>query len=156
MQGLFLEQVHLVKGLDPVADAFDGTVRSDVVNLKNYGKVVFLVYKGVGTTGTSTITIEASDDVTPSNTTAVAFAYRRACNSGDAQGTVTQATTAGFTTTAGSSEFYIVEIDAQDLAASGYHYASLKAVESVNSPVLAGIAILMLEPRNGNSQGAIT
>ena len=42
-------------GLAPAANAFAGTVRSDVV--KAWGdRVVFTIIKGVGTTGTATIT----------------------------------------------------------------------------------------------------
>ena len=50
-----LDEMHLVKGIDPVADAFSGTVTSDVVECWG-GGVLFVVYKGVGATGTSTCT----------------------------------------------------------------------------------------------------
>jgi len=145
---LFIEQNHLVKGLDPVADAFAGTVSSDIVKMEEFGRVVFIVYKGVGATGTSTITVEASDDVSASNTSAVPFHYR-AVTSTDVPGSVTAATTSGFTTTAGSSQIYAIEVDSVALAAdgNGYGYVRLKAVESVNSPVLGGILIIQGEPR---------
>jgi hypothetical protein len=145
-----LKNMHFVKGLDPVADAFSGTVGSDVVDVSEHGAVLFLVYKGVGATGTSTITVEACDDVTPSNTTAVPF-YYKAITSTDIQGAMTAATTAGFTTTAGSSQMYAVQVSAQELASAGYKYARLKAVEVVDSPVLGGIAIALLNPKYGGS-----
>lgn len=137
---------HWVKGLDPVADAFSGTVRSDVVRGGNHRSVTFLIYKGVGATGTSTITVEANDDVTPSNSTAIPFKYR-ACTTGDTWGALTDATTAGFTTTAGSSQLYEITVDTDELGDIGYKYLSLKAVEVVDSPVLGGILILMNQPR---------
>lgn len=137
---------HWVKGLDPVADAFAGTVRSDVVNATKHRNVTFLIYKGVGTTGTSTITVEANDDVTPSNSTAIPFKYR-ACTTGDTWGALTDATTAGFATTAGSSQMYEITVDTDELGDTGFKYLSLKAVEVVDSPVLGGIAILMSQPR---------
>ena len=57
---LISERIKFGKGLDPVADAFAGTVQSEAVNMGKYGRVGFLIYKGVGTTGTSTITVQAS------------------------------------------------------------------------------------------------
>lgn len=141
MSSLLLERLHLIKGLDPVADAFDSTVRSDVVNMENLEKVLFLVHVGVGATGTSTFTVEASDDVVPTNVTAVPFHYRQILT-GDTEGTLTRAAVAGFTSTAGSSKLIAIEVDASDLGPTGYGFVSLKAVEVVNSPVLAGIEII--------------
>lgn len=142
-----IENLHLVKGLDPVADAFAGTVSSDVVNLSLYGRAAWVIIKGVGTTGTSTITVEACDDVVPTNTTAVAFKYK-AITTGDTTGATTSATTTGFVTTAGSSQLYIVEIDAEAIASTGYKYARLKAVESVDAAVLGGILCVLGNPRS--------
>lgn len=140
------EFTHLVKGLDPVADAFSGTVYSDVISLATHHYIEFVIYKGVGTTGTSTITVEACDDTTPSTTSAVAFNYQ-AITSGDTHGALTAATTAGFVTTAGSSQLYKIVLDAQALAATGYKYVRVKAVEVANDPVLGGILAILHEPR---------
>lgn len=150
MKSKMMENLHFVKGLDPVADAFAGTVYSDVVNMKNYQSVVFAIYTGVGATGTSTITVSACPDVTPSSRTAIPFKYRE-ITSGDTEGTITDATTAGFTVTAGSSKIVLVEVDADDVGAAnsnaGYNYCELKAVESVDSAVLGGVMIIQGTPR---------
>lgn len=145
-----IEKLHFASGLAPVADALAGTVGSDVVNMEEHGKVIFIIHKGVGTTGTSTITVEACDDVTPSNTSAVPFHYK-AITSTDVNGTVTAADADGFALTAGSAQIYAVEVDSTALAAdgNGYGYVRLKAVEVVDSAVLAGILIVMAEPRYG-------
>lgn len=140
------DYTHFVKGLDPVADAFSATVYSDVVTLKNHSHVTFLIYKGVGATGTSTITVEACDDFVPTTVSAVAFRYR-AITSNDVAGALTEATTAGFATTAGSSQLYLIEVDAEALGATGYPNVRLKAVEVVDSPVLGGIAIILSESK---------
>ncbi len=79
---LQLSVLHAVKGLDPVADVFDTTQYSDVVHLKDHHNCLFTVYIGVGATGTSTFTVEACDDVTPSNTSAIPFHYRQTAASG--------------------------------------------------------------------------
>lgn len=152
-----IEQLHFVKGLDAVADAFAATVASDVVNMGKHNKCFFMIHKGVGATGTSTITVEACDDVVPTTTSAVPFRYR-AITSNDTPGALTVATASGFATTAGSSQLYVVEVEAEALAASGYGYVRLKAVEVVDSPVLGGIQIILAEPRYATttSTSAIT
>jgi len=137
---------HLVKGLDPVANAFAGTVYSDIVSMSNHNIVQFVIYKGVGATGTSTITVEACDNVSASNVAAVPFRYQK-ISTGDTAGADTAATTAGFATTAGSSQLYIITAEAEALAASGYEFIRLKAVEVVASAVLGGILIIQDEPR---------
>lgn len=133
------QEIHWVKGIDPVADAFSGTVATDIVEALGH-EVVFLIYKGVGATGTSTVTVLACDDTTPTNTSAVAFRYRT-CTTGDTWGNWTAATTTGFTTTAGSSQLYEIRVDPADLGAVGYGYVKLQAVEVVDSAVLGGILI---------------
>ena len=133
-----------------MADAFAGTKYTDVVDFKNHNIVEFYIYKGVGTTGTSTVTVEACDDTTPSNTTAVTFRYQ-AITSGDTHGALTAATTAGFTTTAGSSQIYKIIVENQALASTGYGYVRLKMVEVANDPVLGGVLINLQEPKYNQS-----
>ena len=146
---LMLQHMHAIKGLDPVADAFDNatTPASDVVNMKNWQNVVFTVYYGVGATGTQTWTVEACDDVVPTNTSAIPFHYRQTL-SGDTSGALTAATATGFTVTAGSSKIVEIEVEAQALAALGYGFVRLKqSAEPVNSPCLGGILIQLCNPR---------
>jgi hypothetical protein len=151
----FSEKAHFSMGLAPVADAFEGTSGtqySDVVSLKNYGKVVFLVVTGVGTTGVSAFTVEACDDFVPTTVSAVPFHYRSYDNS-DVPGALTAATSAGFSNTAGSNRIHVIEIDAEALLASGYSAARLKTVQSVDSAVLGGIVIISLDPRSTENTG---
>ena len=146
MSARFSEQNHIVNGLSPVADALAGTTNSDIVNMENYGKCTFIVHGGIGTTGTSTFTVQASDDTSASNTTAIKFAYRQIV-SGDTHGALTNATTSGYTNTAGSDAIEIIDVSAEDLSSTGYSYVRLHAVESANDPVLAGILIVLSDPR---------
>lgn len=142
------KQSKAVKGIDPVADAFAGTASTDIVSMRNNHLVEFIIYKGVGTTGTSTITVEACDDVSASNTSAIPFWYQ-AITSGDTPGAITAAAATGFTTTAGSSQIYRVWADARELASSEYEFVRLTATEVVNSPVLGGVLILLHESTDG-------
>jgi len=148
-----LNNLHFIKGLDPVADAFSGTVTSDIVDMPNHQSAIFIVYKGVGTTGTSTITVEACDDVSGTNATAVPF-FSKSITSTDIQGAMTARAAAGFATTAGSSQIYVIQVATEQLAATGYQFVRLKAVEVVDSPVLGGIAIALAGPRFGGSTTA--
>lgn len=141
-----LTNLHLVKGIDPVADAFATTVYSDVVKLSDYDCVMFVVYAGVGTSGTSVVTIEACDDTTPSNTSAIPFHYREV-TTGDTEGTLTAASASGFTMTAGSSRFAMMEVAAEDLLAAGYGYVRAKFAESVDSAVIGCVFAIMGKPR---------
>ena len=137
--------LHLAKGIDPVADAFADTVYSDVYSMRGQNLIQFIIIKGVGTTGTSTITVEGCDNVTPSTTAAIVFKYQ-AITTADTHGAEVAAPVAGFTTTAGSSQLYIVSVEAEKLAALGYEFVRLKAVEVVNAPVLGGIIAVFPEP----------
>lgn len=150
---LILERVHGVKGLDPVADAFSATVASKVVNLSLWRRVLFVIVKGAGAIGTSTVTVEACSNTVPTATSAIPFKYK-AMTSGDTEGTLTEATAAGFVTTAGSSQRYYIELDSAELLASGYKYARLKMVEVVDDPVLGGIEILCFDPVYAQKQHA--
>jgi len=137
--------LHYINALPPVADAFASTAISDVIKVDGAG-IEFLVYRGVGTTGTSTVTVLACDDVTPSNTTAVTFWYKEITSDpGDTSWTLT--TTSGFTTTAGSNAMFRIWVPADLIGANGYNYAQLSMAESVDAAVLGGILAILHEPK---------
>lgn len=139
---------HVVNALVPAANAFAGTVYSDVINMKDWNHVQFLIQKAVGAVGTATITVEACDDVVPTNVSAVPFKYQ-VCTVGDTFGALTEAPVAGFATVAGSNQLYKVEVDADALSTSKYGYIRLKSVEVVVGAVLGGIIAVLTEPRYG-------
>lgn len=146
----FLQSNHVAFGLNPVADFLSTAATTDVVNMENYHSVVFLVFWGVGTTGTNTLTVLACDDFVPTNTTAIPFRYRRvsgAINAGDTHAAVTDATTAGFATTAGSHQCYVIEVDSKELGDTGYENIQLKSVTAVGGAILGGVLIIQSQPR---------
>jgi hypothetical protein len=145
--GPHMYRSHFEVGINAVADAFAGTVTSDVVSMQNHNRVKFIAHWGVGTTGTVTFTVEACDDAAASNTSAIPFVYRVTVAAA-APGAITAATSAGFTTTAGSNQVIEIEVPAENLNASGYKFVRLKGVEVANDPLLGGVLIEMLEPRN--------
>lgn len=142
MSGLLMERLHIAKGIDPVADAFDTVQYSDVFNMRNNLRALFVVYVGVGATGTQTFTVEACDDVVPTNVSAIPFEYAEILT-GDTQAAAPAAkTSAGVTDTAGSSKICLIEVREDALAASGYGYVRLKSVEVVNSPCLSAVLFI--------------
>jgi hypothetical protein len=144
--GLKMQSSSFELGIAPVADFGDTSQASRVVSMKNHNRVRFLVNWGVGATGTQTLQVEACDDTTPTTHTAIPFWYRVTA-AGAAPGTITAAAAAGVATTAGSNQIVEVEVPAENLAALGYGYVRLLMTEVVNSPMLGGILIEMLEPR---------
>jgi hypothetical protein len=139
----FLEGLKFAPTFAPVADFLAGTKNSDVHNMAGFDGAMFVLHWGVGATGTTLITVEACDDVTPSNTTAIVFWYRE-ITSGDTDGAWTKATAAGFTTTAGSNHIIQIFVDASDVAAAsvnntvGNKYVQLDCVEATDNPILGG------------------
>jgi hypothetical protein len=122
-------------------------VGSDVFNMKDHNRIVFIVHWGVGTTGVNKFTVQACDDVTPSNTTAIPFHYRT-LTAGAAPGAVTAATAAdGFSNTAGSAQVILIEVTAAAVNATGYQYVRLYADETTDAAVLGCVLALMFEPR---------
>jgi len=148
----FMSNFFAVTGIDPVADCFDGTKSTDVINASNAHAVHFVVHQGVGATGTRTYTVEACDDTTPSNTTAVPFTYQQVLASGttDVPAALVRATAAGYTSTAGSGQVHVISVDCDQLGNSERKFVRLTAVEVTNSPVLAGITVYLevARPRN--------
>lgn len=144
---------HLVNGLYPVADAFATSATSDYVNLANYGKVTFIIHTGVATGGTAngTVTLLASAVAAGTNSTAIAFKYRVCASSTtvDTWGALTDATSSGFSMTAGSNYLYVVEVLGNEVEAqiAGKPFVALKVTESSNDPIVAGILALLSDPR---------
>ena len=144
-----LSNTYTVSVLDPIADAFAGTVATDVVEVAGHG-IKFIIGKGVGATGTSTVTLLACDDFVPTNTTAVIFWYRAMTVMGT-WGAWTAATVAGFVTTLGSSQLYEVFTGADVIGVTGYPNAQLNLVEVTDSPVL-GYVLAEVEPTRYSTQ----
>lgn len=145
---------HLAQGIPPVADVFSGSgAYSDIVDASLAEWVEFIVQKGVGTTGTSTFTVEACDDTSASNVTAIPFWYMRAATA-DTFGSLTAATSTGYLNTAGSNHIERIAVDTKQVALTGYRYVRLKSAEGTDSPVLAGVLVQLHGLRNRPNVGS--
>lgn len=149
----FLFRNHIINGVVPKADAFATSATTDWVSLANYGRVGFLIHTGNATGGTAngTVTVLASASAAGTSTTALAFKYRACASSTsvDTWGALTDATSSGFSMTAGDNYMYWVELDASDVeaAAAGKYFVSLTVTESSNDPIDASISIFLMDAR---------
>ena len=148
-QPSLLQQVKYVKGIDPVADYTAGDpVYTDIVSMKNWSSVTFFVYKGVGTDGTSTITIQACDDISASNTDDIAFRYS-SNTATDVIGDLTDVAATGVLISAGSSQIWAATVNADELT-EGYEFVRLALNETDSTAVLGGVMIVL---SGGRDQG---
>ncbi len=152
---LRMEQSDLVIGLAAVADFAADDKFSDVVNMSQHNRCRFITHWGVGTTGIIKFTVQACDDVVPSNTSAIPFHYRITLN-GTKPGAITAATaSAGVSNAAGSAQIIECEIAAAALLASGYKYVRLSLDETTDAALLGCVLIERSEPRHADGLPAI-
>lgn len=136
-----LQNVKYVKALDPVADYTSGDVSTDVINMQDYKTITFFVYKGLGTTGTATATIDSCDNVTPTTPTAVAFRYS-SNTATDVIGDLTEVASTGVLISAGSSQIWAFSVDDHELSGSN-KYVRLTLTEVNSTAVLGGVMAML-------------
>lgn len=129
-------------------DIFNGNPATAVINVKNADTAIFMVIMNANAgSGAATITIEACDNVAPSNTTAIAFRYKL-ISAGDTQGAVTACASTGVSVGTANTILY-VEVDAADVAAAAVnstynnHYVRLKVTESQSDAVDGAITAFL-------------
>lgn len=138
-------------GVAAVANAFAGTIHSTVLNVSLYKQSTYVLHKAVGTTGTTLVTVEACSDATGAGATAIPFWYRKSTTL-DTWGDLVQATSAGFTTTAGSNQLYEITVDndfqgGNDVGGTGLQYQRMTCVEQAASAVLGGVLVYLGQAR---------
>lgn len=134
----FVEQVATAIGLAPSADAFSGTVSTDVFSFRNFSKAVLQILKGSGATGTTTITIQACDNFSGDNPVAIPFNVTLQDADGQNKGDRTEVAATGFTTAAAANKIYTIELQADQLP-DGKPCFFLKGVEVVDSPIVGAV-----------------
>ncbi len=135
--GNLAEQFHFVNAVPPV-DINGAAVNSDVWSMGLYKRATIII--GLGVTGAaSTITVEECDDFVPTNTTAIAFnVYKQEALAGDVLGARVAVLAAGFATSLIDSIFYVIEVDADELAAG---FPNLRVV--LSDPAVATLAFVL-------------
>jgi hypothetical protein len=136
---------HIVNAIAPVADFADTSFDSDVVEANGSG-VLFIIQQGVSGGGISTVTVEACDNVTPSNSTAVPFIYR-SCVATDVWSEWTAATSAGFSSSAVTNSMHQIYVDSAELAEEGYGYVRLSGDETTNFANIGAVLAIVIDGR---------
>lgn len=148
---ILTENVLVINALVPAADRYNANPASDVISMKNYQRLSFILQEGAGSTGTAKLTVEACDDFSATNVVQIKFKYRVCSNAGtltDVWGALASQDTpaTGYTTVAGANKMVEIIIDARDLP-EGYDKVRLQLTEVVNDPCAAGVFAVAYEPR---------
>lgn len=154
----FLFDCKPVSVLTPAADVFTTGVDTDVVCLRDYRRVVFLVHVGAVEDGdvSNLITLNACTDAAKSGATPMGFQYSYVdyTTSNDAWGAYANATASGFNFadaigSANGGQLWLIEAKADEVAAAldGADFCYLTIAETADKTVLAGITAFLMEPR---------
>ena len=130
-------------------DIFNGSPATDIVNLDEWRKCIFVLQKGAGAVGTATLTVESCDDTDATTTTAVAFRARtNKTGLTDTWTAWADVAATGLAITAGADEMYEVLIQSDGLSTTD-KYARVQLTETEGTAVDGAITAIMLEPRYG-------
>lgn len=146
MSGLhrLTDELHAAMVLPPVADAFAGTVTSAAAQMGIYKFLHFLIARGVGVTGTSTITVEACSAANGTGAEAIPYSRNKQAPGANTVDTWTGdaiVAAAGEDTPAGSHSLFVLSVDARDLP-DGKPWVRVKGVEVVDSPCAGCIIVI--------------
>ena len=142
------QNTHIIPVLAPVADFGAGGFDTDIVSMKNASHLTFLVVMGANAGGAQTFTVEASDDVSASNTAAIAFNYKVLLGtadpvSTDVWGALTAATSSGVLMSTAAYQTFAIEVDASVVQAEGYEFVKLVGAETTNAAILGGVYAIL-------------
>lgn len=136
------EQDHIVNIL-PAIDVTGGKT-SQAFSMKEHGHATILLVIGVAAGAFTKIIVNECTSAAGANPAPIPFALyaqETAGASHDVLGARQQVPLAGYTPSANSGIFYVIEIDASELA-DGFPYLQVVLTNGVNSVIAAAIAIL--------------
>lgn len=144
---MLTEKHAVISLLGPTADYNGSALTSDAFSLANFSEAsIYLAHKG-GTTGKSTITVNASTNVSQGSAVAIPFTYRRkTTGASSVWGAITAATAAGIDTVPAEDTLIEIFIKGDELP-DGKPFISVHGAEAVNDPVAGGIIAVLSSPR---------
>ena len=128
-------------------DMFNGNITSDIINMENWGGVLYIVKKLDGAVGTATATVESCDTVVPGTPTAVAFRYRK-MTTADTWSSWTAVASTGVTITAGADEIWEFSVYDSELNGTD-QFVRLVLTEVDSTAVDGGVITMLFDPRFG-------
>jgi len=134
------EEAHIVCLVTP-HELNGGAHRTDIINMKNYSHVDFIIVTGAGGTA-ATVTVEKDPETTAGSEVAIPFKYyAELTQDGDVLDRATDADAAGFATAATIDIMYVISVDAAELG-EGYNGINLYFTNPGASLFAAVIAVL--------------
>jgi hypothetical protein len=143
MKGFVLSEAgHVVNILAPVD--ITGGKTAQAFAMKNYQHASILVQIGVSAAAFTKILVNQCTDASGSNPVAIPFSiYKQetAGASNDVLGARTAVAAAGYTPSANDGIFYVIELDANELA-DGSPYVQVQLTNGANSVIASAVAVL--------------
>jgi hypothetical protein len=142
MKGFVIsEQGHIVQVTAPVD--VTGGATGQAFSMKNYQHASILVLIGVSAAAFTKIVVNQATDVSGSNPVAIPFSIYKQETAGahDVLGARTAVAAAGYTPSANDGIFYVIELDAAELA-DGSPYVQVQLTNGTNSVIAAIVAVL--------------
>lgn len=141
MKGFVLaEEGHVVQAIAPVD--ITGGKTGQAFSMKKYQHASIIVLVGVSAAAFTKIIVNQCTDAAGDGATAIPFyIYKAETAAGDVLGARTAVAAAGYTPSANDGIFYVIELDAAELA-DGSPYVQVQLTNGVNSVIGACIAIL--------------
>jgi hypothetical protein len=143
MKGFVIaEQGHVVNILAPID--ITGGKTAQAFSMKKHGHASILLAIGVAAAAFTKILVNQCTDAAGDNPVAIPFSIYKQETAGashDVLGARTAVTAAGYTPSANSGIFYVIEIDASELA-DGSPYVQLQLTNGSNSVIASAVALL--------------
>ena len=148
----FLESHHVPLAVTSTeqglgGDMFASNVTSDIINMENWGGVVWIVTKLDGAVGTAAATIESCDTVVPGAATAIPFRYRKQITP-DTFTAWTTGVVGGVAITAGANEVWEFSVYASELSGTD-SFVRIVLTEDDGTAVHGGVVTMLFDPRYG-------
>jgi hypothetical protein len=143
MKGFVLsEEGHIVQVTAPVD--VTGGATGQAFSMKKYQHASIIILAGVSAAAWTKIIVNQCTDHTGANPVAIPFSiYKQetAGASNDVLGARTAVAAAGYTPSANDGIFYVIELDASELA-NGSPYVQVQLTNGTNSVIAAIVAVL--------------
>lgn len=143
MRGFVLSEMgHLVQAVAPVD--ITGGATGQAFSMKRYQHASIIVLIGVSAAAFTKIIVNQCTDHTGANPVAIPFSIYKQETAGaanDVLGARTAVAAAGYTPSTNDGIFYVIELDAEELA-DGSPYVQVQLTNGTNSVIAAAIAVL--------------
>lgn len=140
MNRVLAEDSKIVNILPPVD--ITGGKFSDVFSMRKHAHATIIIQVGVSAAAWTKIIVNACDDNSPTNRTAIPFTlYSCTTATGDILTGPTSVAAAGADPSANDNIFYVIEIDAEELP-ENRSWIELSLTNGSNSVIASAIAIL--------------